>query len=463
MRPFSAGAPGPRYSRCIAMLLMLAVLPTSGLAQAAPPFPDMTHSWYGYQESVSYLIKKGSIDGYPDGTFKPRTTVNRAEFLKLVFRSRGTAEPVTGECFADVQPDAWFAPYVCAAKRRGIVEGYKVGSRSIFKPEQQIVFAEAVKMILLAYGKEVAPASGEKWYKPFVEELDRQNILASSSYIPWEPITRERAADLIARFVRSSEDHMIANHSPGCGKPHGNAETTLQVNGQARSYLLTRARNEDENKPSPLIVAFHGRTNGNEQVRSYFGLDREADEYYVAYPAGISNGNGTYSWSDPGNKTSELRDYAFFDAIVKELAESYCIDMDRIFVVGHSLGAWFANSVACARGGVVRASATVGGSTTMTGCTGPSAAMIINNPKDALSSHAAAESMREIRLTKNTCEPRWVVTDPQTLSCQMYASCGENPIVFCPHTINTDHNGTYYPHVWPPGTAGAMVRFFGTL
>ena len=62
----------------------------------------MAKSWYGYQESVTYLKDKGSIGGYPDGLFHPRETVNRAEFLKLVFRSKGAAEPVTENCFADV-------------------------------------------------------------------------------------------------------------------------------------------------------------------------------------------------------------------------------------------------------------------------------------------------------------------------------------------------------------------------
>ena len=108
----------------------------------------------------------------------------------------------------------------------------------------------------------------------------------------------------------------------------------------------------------PLIVAFHGRTNSNEQVRSYYRLDREITDAFIVYPAALSNGNGTFSWSDGTNKPSEFRDIAFFDAIVERLSKEYCIDMERIFVVGHSLGAWFSNSLACVRGDVIRASAT---------------------------------------------------------------------------------------------------------
>jgi len=431
---------------------------------SAPPFPDMAKSWYGYQESVQYLKDRGSIGGYPDGLFHPKDTVNRAEFLKLVFRSKGAAEPVTEDCFADVAADAWYAPFVCAAKRRGIVSGYKVGSRQIFRPEQPIVFAEAIKMAVLAYGNtEVTEGQGSAWYKPYADVLDEQKILARWSYVPWAPITRERAADLIARFVRHDEDRAIPNLSPGCGKTARNPSLTLNVGGLERTYLLTTARNADPATPSPLIVAFHGRTNSNAQVRAYFGLDRAAPDYYIAYPDGILNANGSYSWSDPGDKVLELRDFAEFDAIVKEIGESVCIDMNRIYVTGHSLGAWFANAVACARGGVVRASATVGGSTTMQKCTGPTAAMIINNPKDALSSHVTAEAMRDVRIQANTCSLSSAKTEPSALSCMEYAGCPLNPVVFCPHTINTERDGTYYPHVWPPGSAEAMVRFFEGL
>jgi polyhydroxybutyrate depolymerase len=43
-----------------------------------------------------------------------------------------------------------------------------------------------------------------------------------------------------------------------------------------------------------------------------------------------------------------------FDQLVQEFSDSYCIDLDHIYVVGHSLGARFTNSLACARGDVIR-------------------------------------------------------------------------------------------------------------
>lgn len=442
------------------MLLQLA--PSHVIAQATPPFPDMDRSWYRYQDSVAFLKSREVIGGYEDGTFKPKSPVNRAEFLKIVFAARGGNEPVAGECFTDVPEDAWFAPFICAAKRRGIVNGYPDGT---FKPEQIVNIAEAMKMVLQAYGREVSEGSGEDWYESYAKILDREDIFPRHSYLPWEPMTRERAADLIARFVRHDEERWVPRMSPGCGKAEvRNAPSQVTVNGIDRSFLLTTPDRYVNHDAHPLIIAFHGRTNSNEMVRSYFGLDRATEDYFIAYPAALQKDTGTFHWSDPGNTPSQLRDIAFFDEIVKTLGETYCIDMDRIFVAGHSLGAWFANSIACVRGDVVRGSATLGGSSVITDCSGPSAAMIINNPDDTLSPHKSVEMVRDMRLEENFCQSRADNTQPQSLLCQEYVSCdGGNVVVWCPHDQDRDNSGTYYPHQWPRETGGAMIDFFDTL
>ena len=428
---------------CVTLLVSLTRMHPGTGAATAPFFPDMNSSWYGYQESVAYLLQKGSIQGYPDGTFHPKDTINRAEFLKLLFRSRGATEPASGRCFADVRIDAWYAPYVCAAQRRGIVRGYKVGSRSVFRPEQEVIFAEAIKMLLRAYDKDVPEGTGERWYEPYALELHRSGILPQHAYLPGDLLNRERAADLIARFVQHDEERKILNLSPGCGKARLDSDQQVEVAGLSRSFLLTIPTGYVEHDPSPLIVAFHGRTNSAEQVRQYFGLDREAQNFIIAYPVG-----------------SELG-VLFFDAIVEELGVHYCIDMENIFVVGHSLGASHANAIACERGGVVRASATVGGSSVMTDCAGPSAALIINNPHDALSPHRSAELMRDLRMRENACTLQTEEAPPHGLACRSSVTClTDNPVLFCPHTIDEDHRGVYYPHVWPPPTAQAIVQFF---
>ncbi len=442
-------------------LLSAIILPLT--AHAAPlPFPDMEWTWYRTREAVDYLKNTGAIGGYPDGTFRPKDTINRAEFLKIVFAGKSGTPAPAANCFTDVPADAWYAPYVCAAKNRQVVNGYADGS---FKPETPVNTAEALKILLLAYGRDLEDAPGERWYEPYVAELDRTGLLPRISFIPWDPLTRERAADLLWRVLRYDKDRIVPNLSPGCGKAEPSAvPSTVTVNGVERSFLLTVPRNYRSHDPYPLIVAFHGRTNPNDRVRSYYGLDRNITDSFIAYPAALSNGKGAFSWADPGDQGVNIRDVKLFDAIVERLANDYCIDMDKIRTVGHSLGAWMANTVACARGGVVQASATIGGDSILTNCPGPAAALISHNPKDTLAPYDATVRARDLRLEENAC-PGTVQNDDvqDSLNCVTYTNCVGGKVVWCPHIIDTDERGEYYPHTWPKAFTVKIVQFFGSF
>jgi polyhydroxybutyrate depolymerase len=450
--------------KTIAVLVLCALLaPVFPMTEAATtPFPDMQHSWYRYKEAVTYLQGRDVIGGYPDGTFKPKQTINRAELLKIVFKGKSALEPVQRRCFSDVNPDAWFAPYVCSAKTRGIIKGYPDGT---FKPDEAVNFAEAIKMILHAYGQDVTEGTGKDWYLPYAQRLEELEILPQHAYVAWSPINRERAADLLWRMLKHDEQRFNPRLSPGCGKsPVIMPPASVMVGGVQRDFLLNVPSSYKAHDPAPLIIAFHGRTNDNKMVRSYMRLDREATDSIIAYPAGIQNDQGTFSWANPGDKAQEIRDIAFFDVLVERLAEDYCIDMDRISVVGHSLGAWMANTVACVRGDVVMASATVGGDSVQTTCAGPAAAMIIHNPKDNLAPFSGAEKVRKLRAETNFCAWETVNTGPTELKCVRHDTCaGGNDILWCPHTIDTDERGVFYPHTWPRGTGGFIADFFTSI
>ena len=78
------------------------------------------------------------------------------------------------------------------------------------------------------------------------------------------------------------------------------------------------------------------------------------------------------------------------------MARSYCLDPDRIFAVGHSLGAWFVNSLGCARGDVLRAIATLAGGFSRSDCRGAVAALLFHNPNDRLVDFAYGLEARDL-------------------------------------------------------------------
>jgi hypothetical protein len=54
-------------------------------------------------------------------------------------------------------------------------------------------------------------------------------------------------------------------------------------------------------------------------------------------------------------------DDEFFDVLLARLSETYCIDLDRVFVAGHSIGGFHANELACERGDDIRGLASIAG------------------------------------------------------------------------------------------------------
>lgn len=234
----------------------------------------------------------------------------------------------------------------------------------------------------------------------------------------------------------------------------------IRVGGRERRFILVAAPAGAHARPPPLVFAFHGRTNSNRELRGYLQLERAVSEPVVfVYPSGVKSGR-TYSWSSPQDRPGELRDFAFFDALLEAIAARHCVDLARVLVVGHSLGAWFANSVACARAHRVRAVATVGGGIGPGACSAPLAAMVMHNPNDRLAPFAGGEAARDrfVDAAGLANAPPGPVPGP--FACRRYGAPDvANPVIWCPHERNVTWRGRYYPHQWPRGAGQAIMDF----
>lgn len=112
-------------------------------------FPDL--SGHADRAAVEALAARGIITGGDDGLFRPDGAMTRAEFATIVVRALGLAVgPLGGETvFSDVAPEAWYAPYVDVAYRRGIVSGVGDGK---FRPDGTLSRQEAAVMVARAAG-----------------------------------------------------------------------------------------------------------------------------------------------------------------------------------------------------------------------------------------------------------------------------------------------------------------------
>ncbi|MDZ7704361.1 MAG: alpha/beta fold hydrolase [Trueperaceae bacterium] len=486
-----------------------------GAALAQPNNPVARSGGYSdiatsrYREAIVDLSGRGVLSGYPDGTYRPQQQVSRAELTVLVMRMLGTSsEP--GVCFRDVSSRDWFAPQVCAAKARGIVSGDAQGA---FGPQRPVSYAEALKIVLSAFQIPVLHDPQAEWYVPYQNAAHLHHILPKDSYEPDALLSREVMAELIYRAWRfdigneavvelrpqpvpapvpalrggleplpppplattSTDDRAAAptrrSLSSGCyRRPPTHPPEQLVVNGVTRRLIASVPEynnNIDTNdNVYILVMAFHGRTGTAAEVRDYYNLEVRGplQNAIILYPDGRLR-DGEAPWADAGDPAEALRDYAFFEAMVELYGSSYCLDTDHVYVVGHSLGGWFANQLACARPEQVRAVASLGGSLSSNSCNGPVAAMVLHNPNDRLVSVGLGEEVRDIYLGQNGLDTRQSAAPLglDALNCRRYGSSdASHPVLWCPHSIDQSY-GTYYPHNWPAQTGPAVMAFFASL
>ncbi|SFA73818.1 Cadherin-like beta sandwich domain-containing protein [Cohnella sp. OV330] len=99
------------------------------------------------REAIAAAAGNGILNGYPDGTFRPAVTINRAETAATLVRAaRWTTDSAAVTEFADdVSIPSWAKPYAAAAAMHGILSG-KDGNR--FAPASPTTRAEAAAMLV---------------------------------------------------------------------------------------------------------------------------------------------------------------------------------------------------------------------------------------------------------------------------------------------------------------------------
>ena len=103
-----------------------------------------------YNNAISTLTNLGVINGRGDGTFRPDDPITRAEFAKIAVSFFETTKEEYQGYFPDVPEEAWYAEYVEAAARIGLIQGTDEG---VFRPEDDITRAEACAIVNRTLGR----------------------------------------------------------------------------------------------------------------------------------------------------------------------------------------------------------------------------------------------------------------------------------------------------------------------
>ncbi len=219
-------------------LLVAALLVTTGPASAA--FPDVPAS-HPHADAIAYVQAQGIVQGYPDGTFRPDQTINRAEFVKMLIASyfAGTTGPGPEEClqdpviFHDVRRE-WFAAYVCVAKSQGIVQGYPDGT---FRPSARINFSESAKILTLVFEVPLTEQGAVMpWFAGYVVALDARNAIPLSITSFDQSITRGEMAEMIWRLRAGVTNRPSRTYEELAGMERVDAWTTYRNASQKLQF-----------------------------------------------------------------------------------------------------------------------------------------------------------------------------------------------------------------------------------
>lgn len=171
-------------------------------------FYDVKGHWA--EKTINALAQEGIINGRGDGIFDPDGTVTRAEFVKLLVCAVDAYEENKAEggfIFADVDPYAWYSPYIACALYDGIIDadsefGCFFPTSDIIRGDAAIEIASALEIGGLE-GCTFGDVTDEKTSKAVSAAVAAKIIVGydDSTFRPNSTLTRAEAATLIERVM----------------------------------------------------------------------------------------------------------------------------------------------------------------------------------------------------------------------------------------------------------------------
>lgn len=174
--------------------------------------------------TLSNVISKGIISGYPDGTFKPQNNITKAEFTKMLLNSLDIYIS-NGSTFQDMEGH-WAEYLIYTAWSKGIIRKADFGAEEYsdnvsYFPDSEITRIEMARMAVRAagLGKEAMKMSGEttgfpddkdilsedKGYALMASQNGIINGYTDKTFKPNGKATRAEAAQIIVNTINAIE------------------------------------------------------------------------------------------------------------------------------------------------------------------------------------------------------------------------------------------------------------------
>lgn len=194
-------------SVAVAGWLLRAQIPTAQI------FPDVPLN-HPAARAIANVYARGIIQGNPDGTFRPNESVSRDALVKMVIAAT-TSDTDRAQCladlgaeslFLDVDATAWIRPYLCLAKKLGVVTGY---ADHTFRGGQPVMFIDASAIVIRGFHIAVVP-NAQAWYAPYVDAIQAHGALPDSILYFDQLLTRAEIAQMIAAMLTTTAPQQSA-------------------------------------------------------------------------------------------------------------------------------------------------------------------------------------------------------------------------------------------------------------
>jgi len=177
--------------------------------QVVPSFSDIAGYWA--EADIKRAVSLGIVSGYPNGTFKPKSTVTRAEFAVMLMNMlKPQTEAKTPLTFTDsAKIGAWAQSSVAQAVQAGYIKGNADGT---FRPNAEITRAEIAAILakVLDQPADSAAVNGfadhediPAWAKSSVALVKQQGIMQGNSenkFAPNDSATRAEAVTVLLKL-----------------------------------------------------------------------------------------------------------------------------------------------------------------------------------------------------------------------------------------------------------------------
>ena len=212
------------FKKVLALVLVLATLLGLATMASATEYKDADKIAADYDEAVKVLDLIETMQGYPNGEFRPTANITREEAAKLIAIFDNKDADIS-TYYTSINPFAdekgrWGESYVGYGYRAGIIAGMNANT---FAPTANVTGTQFLKMALvtLGYDQEAEGFVGSSWavnVLALARKLDLIDGLADG----WKPeadLTRQEAAQILlntlnADTVEYAQEAKSANWKP---------------------------------------------------------------------------------------------------------------------------------------------------------------------------------------------------------------------------------------------------------